>query len=427
MQVTENIHQSMSIKSLKPWFVVFAAATFFLFAFINMNSFDALNHVLRTTFNVNALQISNLSAMYFYANVLFLIPAGLLLDRFSTKKILISAISIAVIATFLFSIAHQYWLVALSRFIIGMTSTTCLLTTALLASRWFPAHKNALVMGLVITIAMFGGSFSQYISTISHLLGGWRSAIFAIACLGVLFLLMIIGLVKDFPQSAMAGNVKHKNQQKLKNDGFWTSFTMAFKNPQNWLCGTYTNLLSIPILVLGALWAKDYLISAHNLNEANASFVSAMIFWGLIFGCPISGAISDRLKNRKYPMLVGAFFTLIISLMIIYVPHLSTLSLASLFFLIGFFSGAQVIVYALISESNPRHITASSQALSATIIMASGAIFEPLYGYLLQYHAHGRQTYNASDFHFAMLMLPIAFVLSMIVVCFMKESKCQAL
>jgi len=427
MQLTQNIAQKQSIKDIQPWFVVFAAALFFLFAFINMNSFDALNNDLRHTFHVNALQISYLSAMYFYANVLFLIPAGLLLDRFSTKKILMVAISIATLANFLFSFTDKFWVVALCRFTIGMSSTTCLLTTALLASRWFPANKNALVMGLVITIAMFGGFVAQYIDNISLLLGGWRSAIFAIGCLGLVFLVIISILVKDFPESSKGYHSKHTNSQKLKEAGFFTSLILALKNPQNWLCGTYTNLLSIPVIVLGALWSKDYLITANNLSSNQAAFVTAMIFWGLIFGSPFNGALSDRLKNRKFPMFVGAFLTLIISLIIIYVPHLSFMSLVVLFFLIGFFSGAQVIVYALVSESNPKHITASSQALSATIIMASGAIFEPLYGYLLQYHAHERVIYTAADYRFAMIILPVAFIVSLIVVACMKESKCRSL
>ena len=38
-------------------------------------------------FGVSALEVSHLSAMYFYANIVFLIPAGILLDRFSNKKV----------------------------------------------------------------------------------------------------------------------------------------------------------------------------------------------------------------------------------------------------------------------------------------------------------------------------------------------------
>ena len=68
-----------------------------------MNSFNGLNLELRRAFNANALEISNLSAMYFYANVIFLIPAGLLLDRFSTRKLLISAITTTTVATFVFA------------------------------------------------------------------------------------------------------------------------------------------------------------------------------------------------------------------------------------------------------------------------------------------------------------------------------------
>ncbi len=412
-----------TFKKLQPYIVVFAAALFFLFEFINMNSFNALNLPLREAFHAQALQISNLSAMYFYANVLFLIPAGLLLDRLSTRLLLIIAMSVCIIATFVFASTNQLWVAQVCRFLTGMGSTFCLLSCSLLTSRWVKPRYAALVMGLVVTMAMLGGMLAQQMTNLTDYLGSWRLAISAVGGLGILFLILIIVLVKDCPRDF---SLAKQHQQYPKS--FWRNFALALGNLQNWLAGIYTNFLSIPVIVLGALWGKEYLHCVKNLSNEQAAVVASMIFLGMIIGSPLSGWISDRMKRRKSPMLVGAILTLITVLVIMYVTPLSYDQLMMLFFLLGLFSGAQVISYAFVIESNPLHITASSTALAATLIMACGAIFQPLFGYLLENfgtHSLVNDTviYHADAYHAAMLILPITFVASMIIALLLKETK----
>ena len=179
----------------KPYFVVFAAALFYLFEFINMNSFNALNDQLRDAFQVNALQISNLSAMYFYANVIFMIPAGLLLDRVSTKKLLVSALSLCILSALVFANTHSFMVACVCRFITGMGSTLVLLSCAVLTSRWIKPIKAGLVLGGAVTLAMFGGMLAQQITCLVDWTGSWRTAVACIAGLGAVFLVMILWLV----------------------------------------------------------------------------------------------------------------------------------------------------------------------------------------------------------------------------------------
>lgn len=417
----------MSIfKKAQPYIVVFAAALFFLFEFINMNSFNALNLQLRQAFHAQALQISNLSAMYFYANVIFLIPAGLLLDRISTRLLLTIAMSVCVVATFVFASTNQLWVAQLCRFLTGMGSTFCLLSCSLLTSRWIQPRYAALVMGLAVTMAMLGGMLAQQMTNLTDYLGSWRLAISAVGGLGVVFLALVVLLVKDAPAEFSLSQTHQKYPE-----GFWRNFGLALGNIQNWLAGIYTNFLSIPVIVLGALWGKEYLHRVKGLSNAHAAVVASMIFLGMIVGSPLSGWISDRLKRRKMPMILGAILTLITVLVIIYVQPLSYTQLVSLFFLLGLFSGAQVISYALVIESNPLHITASSTALAATLIMASGAIFQPLFGYLLEHFGthslvNGTAIYHADAYHAAMMILPITFVASIIIALLLKETQASS-
>ena len=142
----------------------------------------------------------------------------------------------------------------------------------------------------------------------------------------------------------------------------------------------------------------------------------SMIFLGMIIGSPIAGLISDQLRRRKSPMIVGAILSLLTVIAITYIPSISVTSLMLLFLAMGLFTSAQVISYALIIESNPIAVTASATAIAATIIMSCGAIFQPLFGWIMDhfghYHIeHGAHIYDASAYKDAILILPITFAI----------------
>ena len=106
--------------SIKAWISILSSSLFFFYAFINMTCFNAINKPLMKALQVSSLEISHLSAMYFYANIIFLIPAGLILDKFSIRKIILIIMPISIVSTFIFSLTHSYQIACIMRFIMGI-------------------------------------------------------------------------------------------------------------------------------------------------------------------------------------------------------------------------------------------------------------------------------------------------------------------
>lgn len=407
----------------KAWVVVFTAALFFFYEFIQMTMFNSINVQLRADLGINATQISQLSSMYFDANVLFLIPAGLLLDRFSTRWLIILAMSTCIASNFIFASAHSFVVLEICRFVTGMGSTFCLLSCVHLASRWFPATRLALVGGLVVTMAMLGGTIGQ---TPFYLLSehiGWRGAMVVSAFFGLAFLSLIFFFVVDCPE-----HFKEQHQaahKELNEQGLFSSMISSLKNFQNWAAGLYTNFLSLPIILLGALWLDPYLKTVRGLEQpGQAANVAMMVFFGTIVGSPAMGWISDRLARRKMPMIVGGVLSLLNILVIMFSPTLSYHELLFLFFTLAFFASSQVISYALVPESNSRVVTATALSVMATLVMSAGAIFQPLFGYLMD--ASGLRdasgAYPAAAYTHAMMIFPVTFVAALILACCLKET-----
>src|SRR3990167_1110720 len=136
------------------WFVCFSAALFFFFEFIQLNMFNAIGPYLVTDLKITAPMLATISDKYFLANILFLFPAGMLLDRISTRKAIIVGFLVSILCTYLFAISDAIWQMKWARFITGVAGSLCLLSCVRLASRWFAARQMALVIGLIVTFAM---------------------------------------------------------------------------------------------------------------------------------------------------------------------------------------------------------------------------------------------------------------------------------
>jgi len=412
-----------------PWLATLTAGLFFFYEFIQLNLFNAIDVQLMQDFQLNAPQLGQLSSMYFYANALFLIPAGMMLDRYSTKKLLLFAVTLCTVGTFIFASSSHYATAAFGRFLVGWGASFCFLSCIRIASRWFPAKRMAFVTGVIVTMAMVGGMVAQTpMALLSHLVG-WRHAVILDASLGIFIALAVIYFVQDRPPNSHAAAKADKD--KLKKMGLWRCMVHAVANPQNWLGGVYTSLLNLPVFLLGALWGIHYLTEVHHLTSVQASYATTLFFVGVIVGSPVYGWFSDYIGLRRLPMIIGAILSLIVIFVLMYVPELSLASLITLFFLIGFTTSSQVLTYPTIAELNPISLTSTAVSIASVSIMCSGFIFQPLFGWMMQLQwdhqmLNGVPVYSAHDFHNAMWIMPIGFVVALILSFFIKETYCRS-
>lgn len=428
--MSETYHQEKTAYNKLAWVVVLTAALFFFYEFIQMNVFNAINAQLREAFHLDAVQLGQLFSMYFYANALFIFPAGNLLDRYSTKKLLLLAVGVCVLGTFIFTVASSYEMAAIGRFMVGSGAAFCFLSCIRLASRWFPPYRMAFVTGVVVTMAMLGGLVAQTpFAMLTEYLGSWRHALMVNTVLGIVIILAIAFVVQDRPPDALTE--AKADQDHLNELGLWRCIKLAALNPQNWIGGLYTSLINLPVFILGGLWGILYLTQVHHLSTTQASYATTLFFVGVIFGSLAFGWFSDRIERRVMPMVLGAVLSLVVMLILMYVPGLSMFSIIGLFFLIGFVTSSQVLTYPLIAELNPIYLTSTAVSIDSVCIMISGFVVPPLFGWLMEKASthemvNGAVVYTAQDFNLAMLIMPTAFVVGLIITFFMRETYCRS-
>ena len=366
--------------------------------------------------------------MYLYEDVFFFFLEGIILDRVSTRKVVLSALALCILGTAGFALATSFWLAAFCHFLAGVGNAFCFLSAIRLASRWFPSRMLAYVIGLIVTFAMLGGLMAETPLTVLTHHFFWRHVVLMNAGLGIIIFFIILANVKDYPEAYAH---QHERQRKQLNAlGFWQSIVLSLSNKQNWLGGIYTSLLNLPIMLLCALWGNLYLEQIHQLTDIQSSDVVSMIFIGTIIGGPTIGAWSDHIGLRKFPMIIAAIFSIIVILILTQFHYLTYRPLLILFFLIGFFTSAQCLAYPLITESNNRIVSSTATGLASVLIMGGAALFQPVFGIIMDHYQTRTMTghlnvYPNIAFHHAMFIFPITFVVALLAACFIRETHCR--
>ncbi len=422
MQTVSNFSRCIDKKSaLLPWVVCFAATLFFFYEFIQGNMFASIAANIMQDYQIQADKMAYLSSIYYLSNVLFLFVAGMVLDRYSIKNTILFAMSLCVISTFILAYSHSFYLALFCRFITGIGSAFCFLGPVRLASHWFPPKRMALVTGAIVTMAMTGGMLAQYPLTKLVAYVGWRQAVQDVGILGFCMLVVMFFWIKERPRVAIK-----KEGQPIKIS---VAARKAYLNPQYLRAALYTSLMNMAIAVFGAMMGTLYLEQRLGIGSEQASMVNGMLFFGAIVGAPLVGWFSDKMGVRILPMKAGVLASMLTLLAVLYLP-VSLSTMAVLFFLLGFFTSAQVISYALVAESSSPMMTATAVSVISILTQGGYLVYQNLFSSLLTNYGgmhliNGVPVYLLEAYQHAAIILPIGLLIAFLLLFGLKETNCR--
>jgi len=184
--------------------------------------------------------------------------------------------------------------------------------------------------------------------------------------------------------------------------------------------------MNMAIAVFGAMMGALYLQQRCNISKEDAAAVNTLLFLGAIIGGPLIGWISDKLQLRILPMKIGVIASLLVMMAIIYLP-VSLFVMNILFFLLGLFTAAQVISYALVAESSCMAMTATAVSVISLLTQGGYVIYQNLFSILLirqggMHVVNGVPVYPLADYQAAAIILPIGLLVAFLVLFGLKET-----
>lgn len=394
-------------------FIVILASLRFFFSFALSSIFNVLQPYVAHEFQLTAPMVGLSSSLFFYAETLFILPSGLLLDRISQRLLTSVALCVSIGGVFLMVCAHTVYSLLLARLLMGLGAGLQFAGCVRILVNWLKPNLIGRGMGVVVTIGILGGVMAQTPFAYLVQAWGWREALFAVGVLGLIVTGIAALFVPNHPKEFKFSEGAHT----INALSLFKRFKLAFLKKQNLLCGFYVSLMNLPLFMLGAMWGISYLVAENGMTTLQASSICSMLFIGAIVGSPLSGLLSDHLQNRTRPMQWGALLSLVLIVFILFLKPNNFGILLWSYFLLGLIPSIQVLGFSVVIESNSKGISSTATSVISMLSLLGGAISQPLFGALV----------SGYGYSFAILLLPLGFVLAWLLSFFIQETHCKAL
>ncbi|MDH3386870.1 MAG: MFS transporter [Gammaproteobacteria bacterium] len=402
--------------------VAFTLGTlFFGYAFVQRVSPSVMTGELMREFAVGGAALGSLSAFYFYAYASIQLPVGMLTDRFGPRKLMSFTAALCALASIGFAFSDSLLMASIGRALIGGTVAFAFVGTLAIAGYWFRPAQYALLAGLLQTAGMSGGIFGQ--APLRQMVEaiGWRGTINVLAAVALLLAVLLFLLVPK-----RSSEQRHHGPRR----GIMQGLRAVTVNPQTWICSVIGFGMASTMLAFGGLWGVPWLHSVHGYTTTEAAGITSMLFVGWAILSPLCGWASDRIGRRNIILLAGAVITLIALTTLVYATPQGTTPLMALIFTVGAGGSAMTVCFGSVKELNDINYSSTSLGLMNMCIVGSGAVMQPLIGWLLDLNwdgamQDGARVYSEQAYTTAFISLLVLTLMALLAGLFLRETHCR--
>ncbi len=312
-------------------------------------------------------QAGALISAYLVAILLFQIPAGYVVDRRDSRRI-VSAASLSLLAVSLAAfLLPNYASILALRFAAGIPVAFVFAPSAFLISRAYPDSPGRAV-GTFLSAPPAGVAVGNLLGPIVAGAFGWPSVFIA-------FTAPLVLLVPLFAFTARKLPARIQEQFTLRD------YVRSFRSVELWKVGAAFGC-SYAAYIFYSSWSPTYLSASGLSSAALVGAVSAAIPAAGILSRPVGGYLAEtRFARDKRAVPALAFGVLAVSAVV--VPFLG-LGSTPLLILGGFLAQLPFGVYYLFAgQILPARFSGTAYAFMNTVSLIGGAISPGLAGYLV--------------------------------------------
>lgn len=393
------------------------ACLFFGYAFLQRVAPSVMTDELMRAYSVGGAALGSLSAFYFYAYAGMQLPVGLLIDRYGPRRLMAGAMALCTLGSLFFALSDTLALASIGRAMIGGAVAFGYVGAMTVAAHWFPPGRFTLLVGVLQAVGMAGAVAGQAPLRLVVDAAGWRETMMLIGGLAALLALALFVVLRD-----------RTERRKAKGDGVLAGVAHVLRRRDTWANAVAGLALSAPMLAFAGLWAVPWLVQVHGYSQAEAAATASLVFIGWGVTAPVYGWLTDRIGRRKPLLLLGYALAATGLGGLVYLPDLSPALISGLTLLVGVGGCSMVLNFTLVRETNRPGDAGAALGFVNMCVVASGAIFQPLIGFLLDVGwdgaiVDGVRVYSESAYRAAFSVLIAAYAVGVAACLTMRETR----
>ncbi|WP_206486812.1 MFS transporter [Rhodococcus sp. KRD162] len=223
------------------------------------------------------------------------IPAGVLLDRIGSRRMIAAGALIMGSAQITLALTDSLPVAVAARALVGVGDALTFVSVLRLVPHWFSPRRVPIVSQLTGLLGQLG----QVLSAVPFLIllngPGWTFAFGSAAALGLLALVLVLAFVRDRPD----GGAVTAEPQSASLRSTLASIVAVWRRPGTRL-GFFSHMgTQFSITVFALLWGVPYLTSAQGLSASTAGALLTVSVLSAVASGIVLGLLTGRYPMRR--------------------------------------------------------------------------------------------------------------------------------
>ena len=316
-----------------------------------------------------------LTAAYFITFAAAQLPLGLLLDRYSARKIESLLLLVAAAGALLFALGESALTLLVGRALIGLGVSACLMAAFKTFTLWFRPEQLPLINGVILASGGLGALTATRPVQLALSFTDWRGVFWSLAAL---FLLSALVLYRFVPEHTDQPPVESLKRQ-------WAGLTTILKDAFFWRIAPLTMLSQGGFIAIQSLWAGPWLQDVAGMSREQTADTLFLIALAMVTGFLGMGWLATRLDRvgvrPLWLSVAGMLAFQGVQWLIIQIP--TTDNLIATWVAFGFVGTTGIIQYAVLSQHFPRALSGRVNTTINLFSFVSIFLLQSLMGWVI--------------------------------------------
>lgn len=376
----------------------FAAGYFMSYLFRSVNAVIAPD--LSMALQLSAADLGLLTSAYFLAFGLFQLPLGLLLDRYGPRRVETVLLLVAAAGALSFALSTTLSGLIVSRALIGLGVSACLMAGLKATSIWFAAERAPAMNGLIMAAGGLGALTATAPVEWALNYTDWRGVITTLAALTAVAAALIFFIVPEPPRQEVGG---------LR--GLLGGLLGVYRSAFFWRVVPLVVLTQATYLAVQGLWVGPWLRDVAGFDRDGVAWYLLLTAAAMVAGFLLLGNIASRLQRRGVSLAltmavcIGVFIFAQLALLLISGP-----TAAPLWMLFGFFGSAGILAFPLLSQYFPAQLTGRVNTAANVLVFLSAFALQWAIGAVINHWPVVGDGYDPQGYQAALWLLLAAQV-----------------
>ena len=248
-------------------------------------------------------QIGTLNAIYSLPNVLLVVIGGVLVDRFTARRMVVATTAICLLGAAITAMGARFPVMAAGRLLFGIGSETLVVAVLVALAQWFAGRYLALLMAMNLSLARLGSYLADQSPSFAGDLyaRGWQPPLWlALGFAAASFACALLYFWLDRREAQRATLALPPPP-----DRFDWRHLLTFR-VEYWVLVAVCVAFYSVIFPFRSTFAIKYLQEALGYTLAHAGNLNSYVFLAAVFATPVFGFILDRIGRNTLLLAIGA-------------------------------------------------------------------------------------------------------------------------